>query len=106
MNNLVDEYNNTYHLSSGGKPIYADYSALTREIESSHKAPKFKVEEKFNITYYKNILSRGYNKNWSKRIFGICYELITNPWKYKIKDLNGGTIIGSLYEKKMLLSIL
>ena len=32
--------------------------------------------------------------------------LITNPWKYKIKNLNGGTIIWSLYEKQFLLIIL
>ena len=63
MNNLVDEYNNTYHRSSGRKPIYADYSALTVEIESSHKAPKFNIEEKVKITNYKNILRRGYTKN-------------------------------------------
>ena len=50
MNNLVDEYNNTDHCSSGTKLVYADYSALTGEFESSHKAPKFKVDEKINIT--------------------------------------------------------
>ena len=30
--------------------------------------------------------------------------LKTNPWKYKIKDLNGEKIILSLYEKELLLS--
>ena len=28
----------------------------------------------------------------------------TKPWMYKIKDLNGQTIIGSFYEKELLLS--
>ena len=30
--------------------------------------------------------------------------LKTNPWKYKIKDLNGEKTILSLYEKELLLS--
>ena len=30
--------------------------------------------------------------------------LKTNPWEYKIKDLNGETICGSFYKKKLLLS--
>ena len=33
LNKLVDEYNNTYHRSIGKKPIDADFSALTKEIE-------------------------------------------------------------------------
>ena len=32
LNKLVDEYNNTYHLSIGKKPIDADFSALTKEM--------------------------------------------------------------------------
>ena len=99
MNNLVDEYDNTYHRSSGTKLFYTDYSALTGEFESSHKAPKFKVDEKINITNYKHIPSTGYSKNWSKRLFVTCYVFITNPWPYKINDLNGDTIIGILMKK-------
>ena len=49
MNNLVDEYNNTYHRSSGRKPIYADYSALTGETESSHKAPNLMLKKKSRL---------------------------------------------------------
>ena len=29
-----------------------------------------------------------------------------NHWTYKLKDLNGENIIGSLYEKELLLSVL
>ena len=31
--------------------------------------------------------------------------LKTNPWTYKIKDLNGEKMMGSFYEKELLLSI-
>ena len=46
LNKLIDEYNNTYLLFLGKKPIHADYSALTKEIESSNKASKFKVGDR------------------------------------------------------------
>ena len=97
LNKLVDQYNNTYHHSINKKPINADYSALTEKIETNLKAPKFKVNSSIRITRYKNILSKGYTENWSREIFVIDFVLKTNPWSYKIKDLNGEKIIGSLY---------
>ena len=62
---LRDEYNNTCHCSLDEKPIDADYSALTEEIELSYKAPKFKVGDRVRINMYKNIFSKGYTENWS-----------------------------------------
>ena len=50
LNKLVDEDNNTYHCYIGKRPIHADYSALTEEIESGLKAPKFKVGDRVRIT--------------------------------------------------------
>ena len=41
--NLIDEYNNTYHCFIGKNLIDADYFALTEEIETIPKAPKFEV---------------------------------------------------------------
>ena len=79
LNKLVDQYNNTYHHSINKKPNNADYSALTEKLETNPKAPKFKVNDRVRITKYKNIL----------RIFIIDSILKTNPWTYKIKDLNG-----------------
>ena len=34
LNKLVDEYNNSYHLFIGKKPINCDYSALTEKVLS------------------------------------------------------------------------
>ena len=65
------------------------------------KAPKFKVKDRgVRITKYKNILCNGYAENWSKQIFIINSVLKTDPWTYKIKDLNREKIIGSYFEKK------
>ena len=41
MIKLVDKYYNTYHHDIHEKPMNADYSALTENIETNPKAPKF-----------------------------------------------------------------
>ena len=106
MNKLVDQYNNTYHHSINKKPINADDSALTEKIKTNLIPLKFKVNDRVRITKYKNIFSKGYTKNWSREIFIINFDLKTNPWISKIKDLNGEEIAGNFFEKELLLSIL
>ena len=103
LNKLVDKCNN-YHGSIGKKPIDTDYSDLSEEIESSHKAPKFKVGDIARITEYNNVFRKGYTKKCSREIFSIDSVLKTNPWTYKIKGLNKEKIIGSFHEKEFLLS--
>ena len=66
----------------------------------------FKVNDRVRITKYKNIFSKGYTENWSRKTFIINSALKTNRWTYKLKDLNGDTIIGSFYEEELLLSVL
>ena len=58
----MDQYNNTYHHSINKKPINANYSALTGKIETNHKLPKFKVNDRVRITKYKNVFSKGYTE--------------------------------------------
>ena len=77
MNKFVGQCNNTYHQSINKKPIIADYSAFTEKIETSPKAPKFKVNDRIRINKYKNIFSKGYTENWSREIFTIDSVLKT-----------------------------
>ena len=49
---------NTYHHSIRKKPINADYSTLSEEFDSIHKAPKFKAGDRVRITNYKIILAK------------------------------------------------
>ena len=106
MNKLVDQYTNTYHHSINKKPINADYSTLTEKIETSLKAPKFKVNDRVRITKYRSILRKVYTGNGSREIFLMDFVLKSSPWTYKIKDINGEKIKRSFYEKELLLSIL
>ena len=84
------------------KPINFDYSVLTKKIEMNPEALKFKVNDRARIIKYKNSFSKGYTKYWPRVIFIINSVLKTNPWTYKIKDLNGEKTIGSFYEKELL----
>ena len=52
----------------------------------------------------KKYFLEGYTENWSKEIFVTDFVLETNPWTYKIKDLNGEKIIGRFCQRKVLLS--
>ena len=106
LNKLEDQYNNTYHHSINKKPNNADYSVLTEKTETNSKASKFKVNDRFIITKYNNIFGKSYVENWSREIFIFDSVLKTNPWTYKIKDVNGEKIMGSFHEKELLLSIL
>ena len=79
---------------------------MTEKIETNTKAFKFKVNDKVIITNYKNIFNKDYTENWSRKMFIIDSLLKTNHLTYKVKELNGEKIIGSFYEKGMMLSIL
>ena len=85
LNKLVNEHNYTYHCSISKKLINADFSALTEEIELTHKIPKFKVADGVRVTKHKNIFSKVYTENWAKEISVIDSVLKTNPWTYKIE---------------------
>ena len=78
LNKLVDQCKNNYH-SIFKKSINADYSALIEKLETTLKAPKFKVNIKVRVTKYKDIFSKGYTKNWSREIFIIHSGLKANP---------------------------
>ena len=56
------------------------------------------------IIKYKNIFSKECSDNCSKGIFVTDSVLKTNPWTYSFKDLNRKTVIGSFYEKELLLN--
>ena len=77
---------------------------MPENLDTNFKTPKSNVNDRVRITKYKNIFSKFYTENWSREIFIIDSVLKTNPWTYKIKDLNREIIIGSFYEKELLWS--
>ena len=102
LDDIVGEYNNTYHRAIKMKPVdVKDNTHIDFKKESNDKNPKFKVGDHVRISKYKNIFAKGYAPNWSEEIFIIKKIKHTVPWTYAINDLNGEEIIGSFYEKEL-----
>ena len=103
LDDIVHEYNNTYHITIKMKPIdVGDDSLAEYNEESNEKGPKFKIGDHVRISKYKNIFAKGYNLSWSEEVFVIKKKKTTVPWTYVISDLNKEEIIGSFYQKKKL----
>ena len=102
LDDIVNEYNNTYHRTIKMKPIgvkdntYIDFSKGVNDND-----PKFKVSDHVRISKYKNIFALGYTPNCSEEIFVIKEIKSTAPWTYAINDLNDEEIIGTFYEKEL-----
>ena len=102
LDDIVDEYNNTYHTTIKMKPIdVKDNTYINTSKEINHKDPKFKVGDRVRISKYKNIFAKGYIPNRSEEVFVIKKVKNTIPWTYVINDLNGEVIIGTFYEKEL-----
>ena len=102
LDNIVNEYNNTYHRAIKMKPINVEdntYINISKDVND--KDPKFKVGDHVRISKYKNIFAKGYTPNWSEEIFVIKEIQNTVSWTYIINDLNGEEIIGTFYEKEL-----
>ena len=102
LDDIVNEYNNTYDRTIKMKPINVKkntYINIDKEIND--KDPKFRVGDHVKISKYKNIFPKGYTLNWSEQIFVIKKVKNTVPWTYVINDLNGEKIIGTCYEKEL-----
>ena len=101
LDDIVDEYNNTYHTTIKMKPIdVKDNTYINADQEINNKDPKFKVGDHVRISKYKNIFAKGYMPNWSEEVFVIKKVKNTVPWTYVINDLNGEEITGTFYEKE------
>ena len=83
LDDIVNEYNNTYHRTIKMKPIdvkgntYIDFGQ-----EANDNDPKFKVVDHVRISKYKNVFAKGYTPNWSEEVFVIKKSL-----KYSSTDI-------------------
>ena len=94
LDDIVNEYNNTYHRTSKMKPVdVKDNAYIDFEKEVNDKDPKFKIDDYVRISKYKNI--------WYEEVFVSSKIKNTVPCTYAINDLNGEEIIGSFYEKEL-----
>ena len=72
LDDIVNEYNNTYHRTIKMKPVdVKDNTYIDFEKEVNDKDPKFKVGDYVRTSKYKNIFAKGYMPNWSEEVFVI-----------------------------------
>ena len=57
LDDIVDEYNNTYHRTIKIKPIHVGDSFAEYDEESNEKHPKFKVGDHVRLSKYMNIFA-------------------------------------------------
>ena len=72
LDDIVGEYNNTYHRKIRMKPVgVKDNSWIDFKKEVNNKDPKFKVGDRVRISKYKNMFAKGYTPKWSEEVFVI-----------------------------------
>ena len=99
LDDIVGEYNDTYHGKIKMKPTdVKDNTYIDFKKEVNDKDPKFKVGHHVKISKYKNIFAKGYTPNWSEQVFAVSKTKNTVSWTYFVNDLNDDEIIGTLYE--------
>ena len=76
LDDLVNEYNNTYSNTFKIEPANVKSSA---HIDSA----------------------KDYTPNWSEEVFVIKKVKNAVPWTYAISDLNGEKILGTFYEEEL-----
>ena len=90
LDDIVDEYTNTYHKILKMKPVdVGDDSFAEHNGKSNEKDPKFKVGDHVRISKFKDVFAKEYTLNCSEEIFIIKKIKNTVPWTYVISDLNG-----------------
>ena len=100
LDDIVNEYNNTYHSTIKMKP--ADVKSNTyinSSKETNDKNPQSKIGDYARISKYRNVFSKGYTPNRSEEFVVIKIVKNTVPWIYVTNDLGEEEIAETFYEK-------
>ena len=82
LDDIVNEYNNTYHTTIKMKPIdVKDNTYINTDKEIDNKDPKFKVGDRVRISKYKTIFTKGYMQ------FGVNKYLLLKKLKVLFRGL-------------------
>ena len=72
LNDIVNEYKNTYHRTIKMKPIDVKDNTYIDSIKQvNDNDPKFKVGNHVRISKYKNTFAKDYTPNWSEVVLTI-----------------------------------
>ena len=72
LDDIVNQYNNTYHRTIKIKPVdVKDNAYIKFSKDVNDEDPKFKVDDHVRISKCKNIFAKGYTQNQSEEVFVI-----------------------------------
>ena len=95
IDDIVNEYNNTYHRTNKMKPVDVKNNAhIEFSKEVNDKFSKCKVGDHVTISKYKNIFAKWYTPSWSEEVF-VIKEVKKTPF-------HGDTLLVNLMVKKLL----
>ena len=102
LDDIVNEYNNTYHRTIKMNPIgVKNNTYINIDKKVNDKYPKFKVGDQIKTSKYKSIFAKGYTPNCTEEVFVIKEIKNIVPSTDVINDLNGEKVIGKFYEKEL-----
>lgn len=105
LDNLVFNYNNSYHRSIGTAPFQVTrenehdvYNVLYPDILIDQENCKFKEGDIVRISVHKKLFDKGYKSNWSKEKFRIKGIKHSKPPHYILQALDGEDVLGGFYD--------
>jgi len=112
LDDFVDSYLDTVHRGIGMRPIdikkeneQAIYEKLYLPMQLADEKKtvdfKFKVGDKVHIATTRTKFTKGYVPTLKKEVFKIKYRTHTIPPRYKLVDLKGNDIAGTVYEPEI-----
>ena len=110
LDDLVNDYNNSYHSSIGMTPTEARnpensdtvwYNLYGDFLLHDFGKPKFKVGDHVRISKYKTVFTKGYLPNYTEELFKVQQVIYTKPFVYKLEDLMSEEVDGYFYEQEL-----
>lgn len=109
LQDLIHSYNNSYHSSIKTKPSLVNVSnenhiwhiLYDNDLIDGKTTFKFHLGDRVRLAKKKGHFEKGYTTNFTKEIFVISKRIARSPPVYKIKDLNGEEIEGTIYANEL-----
>lgn len=105
---IIANYNNTKHSTTGMKPIDINKKNESRVLRSAYnfikmstEPKKFSIGDVVRISKVKHVFQKGYTPNWTTELFKIVKVKITTPPTYLLEDMEGRPIRGTFYEAEL-----
>lgn len=106
LNDILYNYNHTFHRTIGCQPIEVNENKRKSIIErlvknviikSVKENKRLKIGDFVRISKYKGVFEKGFTPNWSTEIFKIIKVQNTCPVTYLIEDMRHQPILGAFY---------